>query len=299
MSFVNLMQLVMQGHFPHPGESEAIYRQRLQNEEIQRKELRGSFESESYVGIDEATRHVACKEVEQFCGCYPSWVPAIYASQGLGKLHLGALVIYEPGDVPCIQLHNRWQNQQRWFGYKRESVLAHEIIHYLRHGLDDGKYEEFMAYQLESNAFRKNFGPLFAHPSSAMMCMLAITSITVGLWAYLIYLDWLQSDPSFHFIGTMGVIVLVLGLSTLGIIALNFMRNRLMWNRFCKKASTLISSPQKQWLFTLLLPSFTLERLSNLPVSQWSLEVSLWDDCPHRRFIQNLLHADAAGRAPV
>ncbi len=55
-----------------------------------------------------------------------------------------------------------------FLGYKQEEILAHEMVHAARLGIDEGPFEEILAYKTSKNSFRKFLGPLFENPKQSM-----------------------------------------------------------------------------------------------------------------------------------
>lgn len=91
------------------------------------------------------------------------WIPLIYSNKGLSLFEVGTTWIEDTGPFPypIIQLRKSFKTNKKWFFYSKEEVLKHELIHAKRVCFHEPKFEEFIAYTVSKNLFRKLFGPIF------------------------------------------------------------------------------------------------------------------------------------------
>lgn len=143
----------------------------------------------------------ALDRMENLYGCRPDWIVAHYSDQNLPFFQGGATWIVEKKGVriPLIQLKEKFERGSLLGLYKREEVLAHEIVHAVRMPFDEPRFEEIFAYRTSQSWWRRAFGPLFEKSWESVFFLLLlflpiavellpIFGIEWGLWAYLRFL---------------------------------------------------------------------------------------------------------------
>lgn len=142
-----------------PNESEELFQERA--EKLKKKESRIDFTSFNH-----------SFQVK------PDWVEIEYSKRGL--------YFWE---AACV-----WQDQskmqvnpiflkRKFFGYNREELVNHELVHLVRSQFHSPIFEEVLAYQ-SSKGWRRYVGPIFKNPRESLFFVfsLAVTTI-LSLWS--------------------------------------------------------------------------------------------------------------------
>jgi hypothetical protein len=102
---------------------------------------------------------------EPLYGIKPDWVPLLFDNYKLLPWHGGSSWIFQMEDnfptAALIQLRTQFKSQNRWLGYDRKELIAHEMAHVGRMMFHEKKFEEFFAWQSSPSSYRKLLGPLF------------------------------------------------------------------------------------------------------------------------------------------
>jgi hypothetical protein len=91
----------------------------------------------------------------------------IYSKDSLWPWQGAVLWDYETkeGDrYPVLQLRKNLFKM-----YKKEEVLAHELVHFVRFSFKEPFFEEMLAYQTSPQFFRRFMGPLFIYPLESVI----------------------------------------------------------------------------------------------------------------------------------
>ena len=112
-------------------------------------------------------------KTEKLFGFRADWVPAFFPTRGLGLLWGGCTVITDSG-FPVFFLRRGFRNKPKWFIYRRDELLAHELCHAVRGCLEDETYEEHFAYMTSSSAFRRWTGNCFRRERDAIVFLLPV-----------------------------------------------------------------------------------------------------------------------------
>ena len=138
--------LNQRGFFPGPEETEEEFKERVRT-------LKGA-------------KTEGCERprslVDALFGFSPDWIPVEYSNTGL-KLWEGAATWFEKGTVR-IQLRNGFKKGVYLGIYRRDEVLAHELVHLSRMAFEEPKYEEVFAYLTSKSKLRRLVGALFRRP---------------------------------------------------------------------------------------------------------------------------------------
>ena len=120
----------------------------------------------------------AAEKTEKLFGFRADWVPAFFPSRGLGLLWGGCTVVTESG-FPVFFLRRGFRGKPKWFIYRRDELLAHELCHAVRGCLEDETYEEHFAYMTSNSAFRRWSGNCFRRESDAFAFLIPVVLLLV------------------------------------------------------------------------------------------------------------------------
>ena len=123
--------------------------------------------------MDAAIVAEAADKTEKLFGFRADWVPAFFPSRGLGLLWGGCTVITDSG-FPVFFLRRGFRNKPKWFIYRRDELLAHELCHAVRGCLEDETYEEHFAYMTSASAFRRWSGNCFRRERDAIIFLIPV-----------------------------------------------------------------------------------------------------------------------------
>ena len=115
----------------------------------------------------------AAEKTEKLFGFRADWVPAFFPTRGLGLLWGGCTVITDSG-FPVFFLRRGFRSKPKWFIYRRDELLAHELCHAVRGCLEDEPYEEHFAYMTSDSAFRRWTGNCFRHEWDAIAFLIPV-----------------------------------------------------------------------------------------------------------------------------
>ena len=132
--------------------------------------------------INAAVLSEAAEKTEKLFGFRADWVPAFFPTRGLGLLWGGCTVITDSG-FPVFFLRRGFRTRPKWFIYRRDELLAHELCHAVRGCLEDETYEEHFAYMTSGSAFRRVAGNCFRHDWDAVAFLILAFAFPVFLVA--------------------------------------------------------------------------------------------------------------------
>lgn len=265
----------------------------------------------------------AAKKLESRAFFHPDWIFGLYSSVGLGFFHLGALVeidfskeeisflesrIQQSGSledlftfsqykqyqaafskVAFVQLRRRWHAKQMLWGYKKESLLIHEMIHGLRKDFEENRFEEFAACSLENGFFKRHLSPLFSSASSAKHMLGSLLFINMSLWMIIAWGEgWIelpfQLDP-FVFLGSL----LLIGFLPLFLLVQRYVYSSWLWHRFKSKLRCFLSNPKAASALALALEGEDLINLSHSRVESWAAYFISLKPGPYRDLVLSLV----------
>ena len=128
--------------------------------------------------MDAETLAEAAEKTDRLFGFRADWVPAFFPTRGLGFLWGGCTVITDSG-FPVFFLRRSFRTKPKWFIYRRDELLAHELCHAVRGCLQDEPYEEHFAYMTSSSAFRRWTGNCFRHEWDAIAFLIPVVLLLV------------------------------------------------------------------------------------------------------------------------
>ena len=123
--------------------------------------------------IDATIIAEAAEKTEKLFGFRADWVPAFFPARGLGLLWGGCTVITDSG-FPVFFLRRGFRARPKWFIYRRDELLAHELCHAVRGCLEDETYEEHFAYMTSNSAFRRWTGNCFRRELDAVVFLIPV-----------------------------------------------------------------------------------------------------------------------------
>ena len=121
----------------------------------------------------------AAEKTEKLFGFRADWVPAFFPTRGLGLLWGGCTVITDSG-FPVFFLRRGFRIKQKWFIYRRDELLSHELCHAVRGCLEDEPYEEHFAYMTSNSAFRRWSGNCFRREWDAIIFLIPVVLLLVA-----------------------------------------------------------------------------------------------------------------------
>ncbi len=168
-----LLRLDDNGIFPAPEESLEAFRARLEELSREKEALDHALRDEAPVPvlsdlyvkrseqIEPDTLAEAAGVTERLYQFHIDWVPGFFLSGEVGWLW-GGCAVSEPGrQLPAIFLRRSFQRRRRWFIYRRQELVAHELCHVARTPLNNLRLEEFFAYQTSNSPLRRYLGNCF------------------------------------------------------------------------------------------------------------------------------------------
>ncbi|MBQ9366746.1 MAG: hypothetical protein IJT83_03110 [Victivallales bacterium] len=128
------------------------------------------------------------------------WVPGFFIDPFF--LFGGCAFAFYPEFFAMFIIRRSFRNQRKWFIYKRQELLAHELCHIARIALDSTLYEETFAYQVSPSPLRRLLGGLFLRATDSYM-FLGVTFLL--LFAQVLRVYWLPGLPIAPFWGLIAV----------------------------------------------------------------------------------------------
>jgi len=141
-----LISLNRRGLFPGPSEKTGGFLERAKASPAEAKAIPSSLLSL----FDAAPDWVLVRQSKK--GLLPWEGAATWIEEKEGKLQIAA-----------IQVNPHLPR----FLYAPEEIAAHELVHAMRLGFQEERFEEILAHQTSKNRFRRYLGPLFFKPSEA------------------------------------------------------------------------------------------------------------------------------------
>jgi len=206
----NLILLDRSGMLMGPYEDFEHYRQRLlllidKLDSIKRElEENGKFllldwlELKAADIIDAEIMTEAASITEKLYGFSINWVPGFFMSTSLGLLWGGCAISLPEEHCAFFLIRKNFRNAKKWFIYRRDELLAHELCHIARTPVNDLSFEEYFAYQTSFSRLRRYIGNCFIVAYDAIlfimpiMILLAVQiAITVGWISWPILPFWI------------------------------------------------------------------------------------------------------------
>ena len=181
-----LVELDKCGLLPAPGEELDSFKKRLLELHIRlqkfHKELNDNGKVELFPGFPLKKKELISKEIiseaaeitHNLFEFSVAWVPGFFLSKSLGLLW-GGCAYTMPGSLFSVFLIRRsFADRLKWFIYRRDELLAHELCHSARSPLHDMIYEEHFAYMTAPSRIRRYMGNCFRTKWDAMLFLIPV-----------------------------------------------------------------------------------------------------------------------------
>ena len=186
-----LAQWDRRGLFPAPGENGEAFAQRLLRLQERLRECHGSLKEKGLYSLEglslkreaqvpPALLEEAGERTRRLYGFQGDWVPAFFLTPGMGWLFGGCTYSWPPDPFAVFIINERLRDRKRSFLYCREEILAHELCHVARGGLDSQRFEEHFAYQTSHSAFRRNWGGIMHSQTDSFLFLGACLLLLLG-----------------------------------------------------------------------------------------------------------------------
>ena len=123
-------------------------------------------------------------------------VPGFFLSRQVGLLWGGCLIGDTERHFSLFLLRGTFRTRRKWFFYRRDELLAHELCHSARQALGEYTLEEFFAYQTSPSALRRKFGNCFINDRDAVLFVIPPLLL---LAAEILRSIWFNAFPSWIF----------------------------------------------------------------------------------------------------
>lgn len=125
-----------------------------------------------------------CQKTKECYDIAPLWIPVFFSNYQLAPWHGGCAWIFQINEEDptgaFFQLRQSFRYSQKYLGiYSRNELVAHEISHVGRMMYQDPKFEEILAYQTSSSAFRRWFGPIVQSSIESMFFIIVLIFIAI------------------------------------------------------------------------------------------------------------------------
>ncbi|HOG50553.1 MAG TPA: hypothetical protein PKY10_08190 [Lentisphaeria bacterium] len=142
-----------------------------------------------------------CQELYSF---QIDWVPGFFINPKASLLFGGCAYYFYPDFFALFIIRKTFRDRDRWLIYRRQELLAHELCHVARIGLESMDYEETFAYQTAASSFRRLAGGLFRRQHDSLMFLGAAMLILAG---QLIRTFWLPNLPTWPLWVAMAAVI--------------------------------------------------------------------------------------------
>lgn len=177
----------------------------------------------------------------------PDWIEVVWSAKGLMPWEAAAAWIDSDaeGDPVCrIQV-----KKCSW--YPKHEVIAHEMVHAMRAGFQEEKFEEILAYQTSSNRFRRYWGPLFSKPAETKWFLASL------LLPWLIFLAEICFGLPFDVAPLMWIPCIALGA-----LGLRLYRKQRVFAKCCRALARALPSPENALGVVLRLTDGEIDHFS-------------------------------------
>ena len=122
----------------------------------------------------------------------PDWVEVVYSDHKLSFFEGGCTWV--EGGKASLQLRSSLKDRKKYFGYLKEEIVAHELVHFVRSSFNEPRFEEILAYKTSSFWFRRFFGPIFrSAKESVAFLMIVCCSAVTSFFEHMYVWSWLAS----------------------------------------------------------------------------------------------------------
>ena len=142
------------------------------------------------------------------------WVPGFFIDPFF--LFGGCAFTYYPDFFAMFIIRRSFKHAQKWFIYKRKELLAHELCHIARIGLESERFEETFAYQTATSPFRRLLGGVFLKPMDSYLLLGSAFLLLLGQFLRIYLFPALPIAP---FWGLIALSILWLALRYIGLMS--------------------------------------------------------------------------------
>mgnify|MGYP000344251738 CR=1 FL=1 len=129
------------------------------------------------------------------------WVPGFYINPSNSWLFGGCAFYFFPDFFVVFILRRSFHNKRKWLIYDRRELIAHELCHVARIGIDDGAYEEHFAYRTSFSGFRQLIGGMFHSPKDSFLLLSSAFILLGAQLLKVLVLPWLWLWPFWLLVG--------------------------------------------------------------------------------------------------
>lgn len=194
------------GFLPGCGESEADFRARVARTRQVAGELRSVLASSGEIEcfglrlpasdlIDDSMIVEGADITEQLYGFRVTHIPGFFLSRGVGLLWGGCMIADPEQSLAVFLIRRAFKNRRRWWIYRREELLSHELCHSMRQSLGETTLEEYFAYRTSRSRLRRYLGNCFIRERDALIFALPTLLAPLGSLLQLMWLPQLWLWP--------------------------------------------------------------------------------------------------------
>lgn len=127
-----------------------------------------------------------------------------FFTRGIGLLGGGCTVCDLESKRCFFLLRTPFARRKKWFCYRRDELLAHELCHVARATVDDPALEEFFAYQTSFSCLRRAIGDFFSSPYDAILFLIPTLLLPAASFARVM---WFPQLPLWGFYLLLGIVM--------------------------------------------------------------------------------------------
>ena len=206
----NFIALDAQGFLPGAGESAGEFLARVGRiralhaefdamlKENGTAEIFGSFKVKDSDRIAPEVLGNAAEKTEELYGFSINYVPGFYLRRGMGLFWGGCMLGDPESGFSVFMLRDAFRNKKRFFNYRRDELLAHELCHSARQSMDEPVFEEYFAYRTSTSALRRYLGNCFVSDTDTWgfvipVMLLPAAEIVKAVWNpdFPVWIFWL------------------------------------------------------------------------------------------------------------
>ncbi|MCQ2396274.1 MAG: hypothetical protein MJ106_01070 [Lentisphaeria bacterium] len=203
-----LRKLDSRGLSPAVGEDADAFATRLEALRTSLSNMEHRLSTDGQTAIDTLELHAKDRispalystpheQTTELYGFKCDWVPGFFTDPTFSWLFGGCTYSYPPDFFTVFIIGNKLRKKTKFLCYDRNEILAHELCHVARAGLNSIEYEEHFAYQTARTAFRRAFGGIMHSQMDSMLFLFAC----IVLVAAQILLPIFAPDTPFRWIG--------------------------------------------------------------------------------------------------
>ncbi|MGN0866051.1 MAG: hypothetical protein ACI4SG_00015 [Oligosphaeraceae bacterium] len=122
----------------------------------------------------------AGRRTRSLYGFQCDWVPGFFQTPGMGWLFGGCTYSWPPDLFTVFIINERLREKKRTFLFSREELMAHELCHVARAGLNAQTFEEHFAYQTSKSPFRRAWGGIMHSQGDSFLFLGACLLLLLG-----------------------------------------------------------------------------------------------------------------------